>query len=53
MQNDPITLDEYDRLKVPEGEIWELHQGYIVAFSTGSEAHGILCARIASVIRSD
>lgn len=49
-QPKPMTLEEYDELQAPEGQIWELHDGYIVAFSTGTEAHGILCTRLGSML---
>ncbi len=48
----PVTLGEYDRLTPPEGEHYELHDGYVVAFSTGTGAHGILCTRIATALDS-
>ncbi len=48
----PMSLDDYDDLKPPEGQIWELHEGYIVAFSTGTGRHGILCTRIAAELES-
>jgi Uma2 family endonuclease len=48
----PMSLKEYDQIKPPEGEIYELHEGYIVAFSTGNGRHGILCTRIASALES-
>lgn len=47
-----MTLDEYDRLTPPEGEQYELYDGYLVAFSTGTGAHGILCTRIATALDS-
>lgn len=47
-----MTLGEYDRLTPPEGERYELYEGYVVAFSTGTGAHGILCTRIATALDS-
>jgi Uma2 family endonuclease len=51
-QPGPMTLDEYDRLTPPEGERYELHDGYLVAFSTGTGVHGILCTRISTALDS-
>jgi Uma2 family endonuclease len=48
----PMSLDDYDGLQPPEGQIWELHEGYIVAFSTGTGRHAILCTRIAAELES-
>jgi Uma2 family endonuclease len=48
----PMTLTDYDDVKPPEGEIWELHEGYIVAFSTGSGRHAILCTRVAAALEA-
>ncbi len=48
----PLTLDEYDRLMPPEGEHYELIDGYVYAFSTGTGTHGILCTRIATALDS-
>ena len=45
-----MSLEEYDRLTPPAGESYELHDGYLVAFSTGTGAHGILCTRIATAL---
>jgi Uma2 family endonuclease len=47
-----MSLAEYDRLTPPEGECYELIDGYIFASSTGTGAHGILCTRIATVLDS-
>ena len=46
----PMTLHEYDRLTPPPGEMYELYDGYIVAFSTGTGAHGLLCTRISTLL---
>ncbi len=46
----PVTLAEYDRLTSPEGERYELIDGHIYAFSTGTGVHGILCIRIATAL---
>lgn len=51
-QPGPMSLTDYDGLKPPEGQIWELHEGYIVAFSTRTGRHGILCTRIAAELDS-
>lgn len=51
-QPGPMTLAEYDRLTPPEGEFYELCDGYVFAFSTGTGAHGILCTRIATALDS-
>jgi Uma2 family endonuclease len=48
----PMTLEEYDRLTPPEGEQYELYDGFVYAFSTGSGTHGILCTRIATALDS-
>jgi len=45
-----MSLQAYDDLTPPPGQIWELHEGYVVAFSTGTEAHAILCTRIAAAL---
>jgi Uma2 family endonuclease len=41
-----MSLTDYDKLTPPEGQIWELHEGHVVATSTGTNRHGILCTRI-------
>ncbi len=51
-QPGPMTLNEYDLLTPPEGEQYELHGGYLVAFSPGTGTHGILCTRIATALDS-
>jgi Uma2 family endonuclease len=48
----PISLEDYDALQPPEGEVYELYDGYVLAFSTGTGAHGILCTRIATALDS-
>lgn len=47
---EPMTLAEYDRLTPPEGTVYELFEGYLYAFSTGTGAHGILCTRIGTFL---
>ncbi len=47
-----MTLAEYDRLTPAEGEQYELYDGHVVALSTGTDAHGILCTRIATALDS-
>jgi hypothetical protein len=47
-----MTLADYDRLTPPEGEHYELIEGYVYAFSTGTGTHGILCTGIAAALDS-
>jgi Uma2 family endonuclease len=47
-----MSLADYDQLTPPDGEIYELHEGYIVAFSTGGGRHGILCTRIGAALET-
>jgi Uma2 family endonuclease len=49
-QPDPISLEEYDCLTPPEGEHYELIDGYLYAFATGTGTHGVLCTRIANAL---
>jgi Uma2 family endonuclease len=49
-QPGPVSFDEYDSLVPPEGEFYELENGYIVSFATGTGAHGIICTRIATAL---
>ena len=45
-----MTLAEFDTWAqtAPEGFMYELHDGVIYSFATGTEEHGMLCMRMAN-----